>query len=84
MQAEGPKNSHPIDDGYPLGTTNPIRVYVGDQPIRNPESAWYFIRWMDRLIQLAEVHPGWRSQKEKDYVLGQFREARAIYERLAR
>ncbi|MDE2729266.1 MAG: CehA/McbA family metallohydrolase [Gemmatimonadota bacterium] len=84
LQAEGAPWTHPIDDRYPLATTQSIRVYAGDDPIRNPDSARYFVRWIDRLIEMAEAHPGWRSQEEIDHVIGQFREARAIYENLAR
>lgn len=84
LQAEGLRNTHPIDDRYPLATTQPVRVYVGDQPIRNKDSARYFVRWIDRLIEMAEAHPGWRSRQERDHVLGQFREARAVYEGLTR
>jgi len=84
LQAEGTRNTHPIDDRYPLATTQPVRVYVGDQPIRNKDSARYFVRWIDRLIEMADAHPGWRSQQERDHVLGQFRDARAVYEGLTR
>ena len=83
LQAEGTPWNHPIDDRFPLATTQPIRVYVGDDPIRNRESAGYFARWIDRLIEMAEAHPGWRSQEEIDHVIGQFREAQAVYENLA-
>jgi hypothetical protein len=37
------------------------------------------LKWIDKLQQLAEASTGWRSQKEKDHVYGQFDEARAIY-----
>ncbi len=84
LQAEGSARTHPVDDRYPLATTQPVRLYVGDDPIRNRDSALYFVRWIDRLIEMADQHPGWRSQEEKDHVLGQFREARAVYENLAR
>ncbi|MCY4546284.1 MAG: hypothetical protein OXD39_13710, partial [Gemmatimonadetes bacterium] len=84
LQAEGAPWIHPIDDRFPLATTQSIRVYVGDDPIHNRESAGYFVRWIDRLIEMAEAHPGWRSQEEIDHVIGQFREAQAIYENLAR
>ncbi|MBI4552595.1 MAG: CehA/McbA family metallohydrolase [Candidatus Latescibacteria bacterium] len=84
LQAEGKEPTHPIDDGYPQATTNAVRVYVGDQPIRSKASAAYFVRWIDALTALTAQQPGWRSQAEKDYVLGQFRQARAVYEKLAR
>jgi len=52
---------------------------VGSQPIRSQASADYFVRWIDKLTAMAEKDPGWRSDKEKAHVLGQFREARDIY-----
>ena len=73
---------HPIDDRFVQATTNPIWVTVGGRPIRSAESADYFIRWIDKLTGMAENHPGWRSAREKDIVLGEFREARGVYERL--
>ena len=63
----------------PMATTNAIYVYAGDRPIRSKESADYFVRWIDKLTAMASEHPGWRSEKEKQHVLGQFREAREIY-----
>jgi dipeptidyl aminopeptidase/acylaminoacyl peptidase len=83
LQAFASRAAHPFDDGFPQATTNPIWITVGDRAVRSTESARYFIRWIDQLIVLAEAHPGWRSEKEKEHVLGQFREARQIYQRLA-
>lgn len=83
LQGEASRKTHPIDDYYPLATTQPIRVYVGDQPIRNKDSALYFVRWIDRLIEMADAHTGWRSEQERNHVLDQFREAREVYEGLA-
>jgi Tol biopolymer transport system component len=60
-----------------------LRIYVGDQRIRNRESAEYFIRWIDKLRSMAEQWAWWRSQKEKDHVFAQFDEARRVYERFA-
>ena len=57
----------------------PIRVYVGDQKIRNRESAEYFIVWIDKLRKMAEADTGWRSQAEKDKVFAQFEKAKAVY-----
>ncbi|MBT5874746.1 MAG: CehA/McbA family metallohydrolase, partial [Candidatus Latescibacteria bacterium] len=84
LHVESEEAAHPIDDGYPQASTNAIRVYVGDQPIRSPESARYFVRWIDRLMEMAEAHPGWRSDKERGSVMDQFMQARQVYEVLAR
>ena len=82
LQAYGSKPTHPIDDAFPLATTNPVWVTVGDRPVRSVISADYFIRWIDKLIGMAQTHPGWRSQREKDHVLGQFQAAQMVYRRL--
>jgi len=82
LYAEGPY-SELLDVRMPQAGTNAIRVYVGDQKIRNRESAQYFIRWIDRLRAMAEAWPWWRSQQEREHVFGQFGEARKVYENLA-
>jgi len=83
LQVSGSHPIHPIDDSYPQATTNPVWVLMGDRPVRSAEAARYFIRWIDKLADLARAHPGWRSEAEKAHVLGQFSEARQVYERLA-
>lgn len=83
LRVSGSRVVHPIDDYYPQATTNPVWVIVGGKPVRSAESARYFIRWIDKLGEMALQHPGWRSEAEKKHVLGQFAEARKVYERLA-
>ena len=83
LTAEGSPANVAADPAYPQAVTNAIRVYAGDQKIRSRESAEYFIRWIDKLQVMANDWFGWRSQKERDHVFGQFDEARRIYERLA-
>ncbi|HWB96054.1 MAG TPA: CehA/McbA family metallohydrolase, partial [Bryobacteraceae bacterium] len=82
LYAEGPP-SRWLDSTFPQAETNAIRVYVGDQKIRNRESAEYFVRWIDKLHAMADAWPWWRSEAEKKHVFGQFDEARKIYEKLA-
>jgi Tol biopolymer transport system component len=82
LYAQGPANRL-LDVNYPEAVTNAVRVYVGDRPIRNRESAQYFIRWIDKLRSMAEEWLWWRSQAEKDHVFSQLAEARKVYERLA-
>jgi dipeptidyl aminopeptidase/acylaminoacyl peptidase len=83
LRARGPA-SHPVDDEYVVGETGPVYVYAGDQPIRSKEDAEYFLRWIDDITRQAEAHPGWRSERERKHVLGQFAEARKIFEERAR
>ena len=82
LYAEGP-HSELLDVTFPQAGTNAIRVYAGDQKIRNRASAEYFVKWIDTLKKMADEWPGWRSQKERDHVFAQFAEARKVYEKLA-
>jgi hypothetical protein len=85
LRAEGKSEErYPLDIHWAQGFTNPIWVKVGDHPVRSREAAQYSIRWIDKLQQMAEQWFGWRSEKEREYVIAQFEEARQIYRRLAR
>ncbi len=80
LRTEGdPAARFPMDVTYVQAFTNPIWFQVGDEAIRNPESTDYALRWIDRLQELAEAWPGWRSDAEKAHVYGQFDQARAVY-----
>ena len=84
LRAEGtPEERFPLDNIYPYAFTNPVWVTVGDQPVRSREAAEYSVRWLDKLREMAEAWPGWRSQKERDHVFAQFDEAKMIYQGFA-
>ena len=73
----------PVDDTHLHGETGPVFVYCGEEPIRSREDAEYFIRWIDDIAQQAREHPGWRSDREREHVLGQFQQAREVFEQRA-
>lgn len=79
LRASGAAGTFPVENSRPLAVTNPIYVVVGGQPIRDRASSEYFVKWIDVLTKMASEHTGWRSDKEKTHVLGQFSEARAIF-----
>ncbi|MEX0964859.1 MAG: CehA/McbA family metallohydrolase [Pseudohongiellaceae bacterium] len=80
LRTEGEESERfPLDVGYAQAFTNPIWFQVGEQPIRNPHSVDYAIRWIDKLQELADAWPGWRSESEKAHVFAQFEEARQVY-----
>jgi TolB protein len=72
----------PMDASWVQAATNPVWVIVDGQPIRSAEAADYSLAWIDRLQEMAEEWPGWRSQAERDHVFAQFEEAREVYRRL--
>jgi TolB protein len=79
VRAIGNPRTFPVENTRPQAQTNPVYVIVSGKPIRDAASAAYFVKWIDKLTEMAAAHPGWRSEKEKAHVLGQFAEARAIY-----
>lgn len=84
IRATNSKPQHPVDDSYIVGETSPIYVYKGDQPIRSKPDAEYFITWIDDITRQAQAHPGWRSDRERNHVLGQFQQARKVFEQRAK
>ncbi len=70
---------YPFDVAYTQAFTNPIWFQVGDEPINNPEAAAYGIAWIDKLQDLADAWPGWRSEQERAHVFAQFEDARQVY-----
>ncbi len=84
LRAVGEPEEHfPLDARFAQGFTNPVWIIVDGAPIRDRASAEYGIRWVDKLTEMALEWPGWRSQVVIAHVLGQFQEARMVYQRLA-
>ncbi|MGE3615083.1 MAG: CehA/McbA family metallohydrolase [Gemmatimonadales bacterium] len=75
---------YPTLDLYPFATTSPIYVTVGGAPIRSPEDARFFVRWLDQLAPQVAGHAGWNNEREKAAVLGDIRTARAFFEARSR
>ena len=71
--------SFPMDIAWVQAATNPIWVEVDGAPVRSVEAAEYAIAWIDKLQEMAEAWPGWRSEAEEQHVYAQFEEARAVY-----
>ncbi len=85
VRVEGaPEDRFPLDTTYPLALTNPVWVTVGGAPIRSRSAADYALRWIDKLQDMAEAWPDWRSEAEKAHVYAQFEEAREVYRARAR
>jgi TolB protein len=67
-------------DVFSQAVTNCIRVYVGQQKIRNANSAVYFIKWIEKLRAMTESPDLWRTPAEREHVFEQFRKASAVYQ----
>ncbi len=71
--------SFPLDIAWVQAATNPIWVEVDGAPVRSVQAADYAIAWIDKLQEMADEWPGWRTQAERDHVFAQFEEAREVY-----
>ncbi len=69
----------PILDLYPFGSTSPIYVRVGREPVRSREDGDFFTRWIDRLEQAARGQEAWNAPEELEHVLRLLAQARAVY-----
>jgi hypothetical protein len=69
----------PILDLYPFGSTSPIYVRVGRDPVHSRDDAEFFVRWIDRLEQAARAHEGWNTAEERDHAARLLQQARAVY-----
>jgi hypothetical protein len=64
--------------------TSPVYVTVDGKPTANGRDAEYMIRWIDRLLEVSEEPDRYQSADDRAEVQRLFREARAVYEGIAR
>jgi len=79
LRAWADKAEYPVLDIYPYATTSPIYVTVAGKPANSPEDANFFVSWIDRVADNARNHSGYNSAAEKDLVMKELEQARAIY-----
>jgi Tol biopolymer transport system component len=80
LRAYSDHAEHPVLDIYPFATTSPIYVSVGDEKVRSPEDARYFLAWIGRLEEATKAHPDFASEEERDSVLTLLGQARKVFE----
>ena len=72
-------------DGYMRQAhTSPVYVTVDGKPIASKADAEYMIRWIDRLLQVADKPGRYSSDTERAEVRAIFQKARQEYESIAR
>jgi len=80
LRALSERAAMPVLDLYPFGSTSPIYVQVGDEPIRSRTDAEFFLAWIARVEAAAGADAGWRTERERESVLNMLDEARRVYE----
>lgn len=69
----------PVLDLYPFASTSPIYVRVGEEPVRSPEDAAFFVRWIDRIVATTRASTAWNAPSEQAGVLPLLARARAVF-----
>ncbi|HEV2386299.1 MAG TPA: CehA/McbA family metallohydrolase [Candidatus Acidoferrales bacterium] len=78
----GPSAQHLLMDSYGYAHTDPVYIRVAGRPLRSPEDARYFIRWMDRSLELINQRT-FDNPEEKQQVRDVYQQARARFVQLA-
>ncbi len=79
LRAWGDGPREPVLDLYPFASTSPVYISVNGAPVRSPDDALFFVKWIDRVEQATEARQGWNSSAERDAVLALLNRARAVY-----
>jgi TolB protein len=82
LRASSDKAEYPVLDNYVYATTSPIYVTIGNKPPRSPEDANYFVAWIERVLDATSHYPDWNSPPEKEGVLRELTQAKAVFEKL--
>ncbi|HEV2670064.1 MAG TPA: CehA/McbA family metallohydrolase [Gemmatimonadales bacterium] len=79
LRAYSDRAELPVLDLYPFASTSPIYVTVAGAPVRSPEDAEFFMRWIGRLEQLVDTSTAWNTPAERATVLRALADARAVF-----
>jgi TolB protein len=82
LRASSDKAEYPVLDNYVYATTSPIYVTIGNKPPRSREDANYFVAWIERVLEATSHYPDWNSPPEKEGVLRELTQAKAVFEKL--
>lgn len=80
-RAIGPAHRY-VGDSYAFAQTSPVYVVRGGRPFVSREDAAFLGQVVDAIRARAARSTAWRSESERDALLKQIDEARAVYARL--
>jgi hypothetical protein len=69
-----------VQDFYPYGTTNPVWIEAASPLPAAPDTARYFMRWIDRVIEGASARTDYNTERERELTLKYLRDGRAVFE----
>ncbi|MDE2943390.1 MAG: CehA/McbA family metallohydrolase [Gemmatimonadota bacterium] len=71
---------HGAMDSYLFAHTNPVFVIADGQPIRSPEDAAFFVRWIERTLDDIHSMDRWDDPAHKAEVIATFEEGLRLYQ----
>jgi hypothetical protein len=75
----GPFHRMVLNDSGAFAHTSPVYVQLGDEAIRSPQDARFWIDWIDRLIERTGQRGHFSTPARKQEVLELFQRAKAVY-----
>jgi hypothetical protein len=81
VRAWSEEGDEDVLDTHPYATTSPIYVTVAGRPRRSRAAATWALQWLDRLEKETLGNPDYRRREEREAVLRDVSQARALYER---
>ncbi|HUC41720.1 MAG TPA: CehA/McbA family metallohydrolase, partial [Gemmatimonadales bacterium] len=79
LRAYADRAELPVLDLYPFASTSPIYLDVGSQPVRSPDDAAFFVRWIERIEAAVRASTAWDTPAEPAGVLRALADARAVF-----
>jgi len=79
----GPESVHLLLDSFVYAHTGAVYLRVGDQQPQSPEDAQYFVKWMERVGQLAEKDESFSTPEQKSEVEAVYSRAKEIFSKMA-
>jgi len=79
----GPDRLHLLMDSYIYAHTNPVYIVKGNESPSSPEDARYFLKWVERVLELLEESDEFDSPAQKEDVIQLWRRGREVYSVLA-
>lgn len=82
LRVSGPEHQKFLMDTYVYAHTSPVYVTKGGRAPQSPEDARYFVKWLDRSIELIKESNRFDTTDQKNEVLSVWEQARQVYVRL--
>ncbi len=79
----GPERQPLLMDSYVYAHTSPVYLMKDGAPVRSPEDARYFVRWIDHVLGLVEQLDSFETEAQRREVQELWRRARRVYVELA-